>query len=121
MHTAERTIFMKKVLSILLAVAMVISCISIVSFAENTAKGVEISGNGTYGHMRTTGIGADVQKAVDAVVGGNGRGYITVYAHNTGDKNVGLNVYMQNDWATISNISSVSNTMAPGESARFVI
>lgn len=121
MHTAERTIFMKKVLSILLAVAMVISCISIVSFAENTAKGVEISGNGDHGHMRTTDIGAGVQKAVDAVVGGNGRGYITVYAHNTGDKNVGLNVYMQNDWATISNISSVSNTMAPGESARFVI
>lgn len=112
---------MKKFLSILLAVAMVVSCISIVSFAEDTAKGVEISGNGTYGHMRTTGIGADVQKAVDAVVGGNGRGCITVYAHNTGDKNVGLNVYMQNDWATINNISSVSNTMAPGESARFVI
>ena len=112
---------MKKVLSILLAVAMVISCISIVSFAENTAKGVEISGNGTYGHMRTTDIGAGVQKAVDAVAGGNGRGYITVYAHNTGDKNVGLGVYMQNDWATISNTSSVSTTMAPGESARFVI
>ena len=121
MHTAERTIFMKKVLSILLAVAMVISCISIVSFAENTTKGVEISGNGTYGHMRTTDIGAGVQKAVDAVVGGNGRGYITVYAHNTGDKNVGLGVYMQNDWATISNTSSVGTTMAPGESARFVI
>ena len=121
MHTAERTIFMKKVLSILLAVAMVISCISIVSFAENTTKGVEISGNGTYGHMRTTDIGAGVQKAVDAVAGGNGRGYITVYAHNTGDKNVGLGVYMQNDWATISNTSSVSTTMAPGESARFVI
>ena len=112
---------MKKVLSILLAVAMIISCISIVSFAEDTAKGVEISGTGEYGHMRTTGVGADVQKAVDAVVGGNGKGYITVYAHNTGDKNVGLNVFMQNDWSTISNISSVSTTMAPGESARFVI
>ena len=86
MHTAERTIFMKKVLSILLAFAMIISCISIVSFADNTAKGVEISGNGKADYMRTTGIGADVQKAVDAVVGGNGRGYITVYAHNTGDK-----------------------------------
>lgn len=121
MHTAERTIFMKKVLSILLAFAMIISCISIVSFAENTAKGVEISGNGTADYMRTTGIGADVQKAVDAVVGGNGRGYITVYAHNTGDKNVELNVFMQNGWDYVSNTSSVSITMAPNESARFVI
>lgn len=38
MHTAERTIFMKKVLSILLAVMMVVSCISIVSLAVPTEE-----------------------------------------------------------------------------------
>ena len=112
---------MKKFLSILLAVAMVVSCISIVSFAEDAAKGVEISGEGKYAHMRTTGIGTDVQKAVSAVAGGNGNGKITVYAHNTGDKVVVLSVYFQDDWSTLAGSSSSKTTIAPGESAKFVV
>lgn len=111
---------MKKVLSILLAVAMIVSCISIISFAADTT-GIEISGDGAYGHMRTPGIGNDVQKAVNAVAGGNGKGKITVYAHNTGDKTVTLNVYMQNNWSTINGTSSVKATMNPGESAKYDI
>ncbi len=109
---------MKKVLSIVLALAMVISCLTVVSFAQ-TGAGIEISGDGTAHYMRIgSGVGDAMSTAIASATGGEGSLKFNVY--NTGTKTMGLKIYFQNGWGTI-NTTTATAVVEPGYAEQFVV